>query len=428
MRVPVSSSGKGKGFAFATFADSASAVSAYENADAKPFQGRILHVLPGQPDKQNKKDEFAISQLPLQKQLLLRKKAVNGSLNWNTLHMNQDAVLGSTADLFGVSKAELLDPTSTDAAVRQAIAETNIINETKAYFAAHGVNLEAFKSEKKGDMAILVKNIPFGTSLEEVRTLFETVAGGSVLRVLMPPSKTIAMVQFSQPVACRTAFTKLQYKRLGSSVLYLQKAPENLFSDQPPIAQTQGGDVPAGIQKISATDLLEPEGDQDDTNTTSLYVKNLNFDTATAKLTDAFACLDGFIRAQVKTKLDSKKPGQVLSMGFGFVHFRSAAQAQAAVKVMDGHVLDGHTLGVKASHKGADAVDEKRRGEKAKKGAGQRTKIVVKNLAFEASKPDLQRLLGTYGKLRVVRIPKKFDHTSYVPCPMLTGHFCTFTD
>lgn len=372
-------------------------------------------------------DEFAISQLPLKKQNLLRKKAhaTTSTFNWNSLYMNQDAVLGSTADRLGVSKSELLDPTSTDAAVKQAIAETHIISETKAYFAAHGANLDAFKSQKRGDIAILVKNIPFGTSLEELRKLFEEAAGGNVLQVLMPPSKTMAIVQFSQPVACRTAFAKLSYRRLGSSILFLEKAPETLFAEQQKITQPEDN-RPAGVQKVSAADILGREGDQDDADTASLYVRNLNFDTTSTQLTDAFISLDGFVKAQVKTKLDPKKPGQVLSMGFGFVHFRSKAQAEAALKVMDGHVLDGHTLGVRASHKGVDAAEERRRDEKAKKGAGQRTKIVVKNLAFEASKADLRRLLGTYGKLRVVRIPKGFGNKSYDPINL--PRMSTFTD
>ncbi|PSR87189.1 hypothetical protein BD289DRAFT_432762 [Coniella lustricola] len=412
VHVPVSASGQGKGFAHVSFADPDSAVAALQDGDGKPFQGRILHVIPGQPKKDNQLDEYAISQLPLKKQNLLRKKAqaTTSTFNWNSLYMNQDAVLASTADRLGMSKSELLDPTSTDAAVKQAVAETQIITDTKTYFAAHGVNLDAFKSQKKGDAAILVKNFPYGTNLEELRKLFEEAAGGNVLQVLMPPSKTIAIVQFSQPVACRTAFAKMAYRRLGSSILFLEKAPADLFTDNAPIAQPQDDRTAAAVQKVSATDLLERENDEDAGNTGSLYVRNLNFDTTTAQLAEAFNSLDGFVSAQVKTKLDSKKPGQVLSMGFGFVHFRSKAQAEAALKVMDGHVLDGHTLGVKASHRGLDAAEERRREDKAKK--GQRTKIVIKNLAFEASKNDLRRLLGTYGKLRVVRIPKKFGSSS----------------
>jgi multiple RNA-binding domain-containing protein 1 len=385
-----------------------------QDADGKPFQGRILHILPGQPKKEQQLDDFAISQLPLKKQNLLRKKAqaATSTFNWNSLYMNQDAVLASTADRLGVSKSELLDPTSTDGAVKQAVAETQIIQETKSYFATHGVNIDAFKTQKKGDSAILVKNIPFGTSLEELRKMFEEAAGGNVLQVLMPPSKTIAIVQFSQPVACRTAFAKLAYRRLGSSILFLEKAPADLFGDQQVPTQQPQADRRGGVQKLSGTDLLEEDDDQDSPETTSLYVKNLSFDTTTAQLADAFKPLDGFVKAQVKTKTDPKKPGQVLSMGFGFVDFRSKAQAEAAVKAMNGFVLDNHTLAVKASHKGHDAAEERRREKEAKKAAGQRTKIVVKNLAFEVSKADLRRLLGTYGKLRVVRIPKKFNSSS----------------
>ncbi|KUI58663.1 Multiple RNA-binding domain-containing protein 1 [Cytospora mali] len=414
VHVSVSAPGKGKGFAHVSFSDPASAIAAFEDADGKPFQGRILHVIPGQPKKDHQLDDYAISQLPLKKQNLLRKKAqaATSTFNWNSLFMNQDAVLASTADRLGVSKSELLDPTSTDAAVKQAVAETQIIQDTKTYFASHGANVEAFKSQKKGDTAILVKNFPYGTSLEELRKTFEEAAGGHVLQVLMPPSKTIAIVQFSQPVACRTAFAKLSYRRMGSSILFLEKAPANLFAEQEPVNTQPQSEKPAGVQKVSGTDLLEREDDQDTQDATSLYVKNLSFDTTTAQLADAFKALEGFVNAQVKTKTDPKKPGQVLSMGFGFVHFRSKAQADAAVKVMDGFVLDGHALAVKASHKGLDAAEERRREDKAKKTAGQRTKIVVKNLAFEASKKDLQRLLGTYGKLRVVRIPKKFGNSS----------------
>ncbi|POS80467.1 RNA recognition domain-containing protein [Diaporthe helianthi] len=414
VHIPVSSLGQGKGFAHISFSDPGSAIAALQDADGKPFQGRILHVLPGQPKKDQQLDDYAISQLPLKKQNLLRKKAQasNSTFNWNSLYMNQDAVLSSTADRLGVSKSELLDPHSTDGAVKQAVAETSIIQETKTYFATHGVNIEAFKTQKKGDTAILVKNIPFGTSLEEIRKLFEDAAGGNVLQVLMPPSKTIAIVQFSQPVACRTAFAKLAYRRLGSSILFLEKAPADLFGDQQTPAQQPQSVRLGGVQRISGTDLLEEADDQDNPETTSLYVKNLSFDTTTAQLADAFKPLGGFVKAQVKTKTDPKKPGQVLSMGFGFVHFRSKAQAEAAVRAMNGFVLDKHTLAVKASHKGHDAAEERRREDKAKKAAGQRTKIVVKNLAFEVSKPDLRRLLGTYGKLRVVRIPKKFNSSS----------------
>lgn len=50
---------------------------------------------------------------------------------------------------------------------------------------------------------------------------------------------------------------------------------------------------------------------------------------------------------------------------------------------MDGYSLDGHALQIKASHKGADAAEERRKEDAAKKAAS--TKIIIKNLPFEAS-------------------------------------------
>ncbi|KAH7269625.1 uncharacterized protein BKA55DRAFT_588279 [Fusarium redolens] len=403
VHLPVSNSGTSKGFALILFTDPSGAVEAFQAMDGATFQGRILHIIPASAKRDTGLDEFAISKLPLKKQNMIRKKqeAAATTFNWNALYMSQDAVNASVADRLGVSKSELLDPTSADAAIKQAIAETSVIQETKAYFTANGVDLEAFKSKKRGDTAILVKNFPYGTTIDELRKLFEE--SGPVLRVLMPPSGTIAIVQFSQPNYAKSAFGKLAYRRIGDSVLFLEKAPSDIFRGGDQLDQAVSlKDRPAPtVQNLSVDDLLS-RGDkpEEDLETTSLFVRNLNFSTSTTRLAEAFQSLDGFVSARVKTKMDPKKPGQTLSMGFGFVEFRTRSQAQAALKVMDGHVLDDHALAVKASHKGHDAAEERRREDKAKKAAGQRTKIIIKNLPFQATKKDIRSLFGTYGQLR----------------------------
>ncbi|KAL2262164.1 hypothetical protein VTK26DRAFT_2275 [Humicola hyalothermophila] len=406
VNVPLDNRGQGKGFAMIQYTEPAAAIAAFQT-DGSTFQGRIIHILPAAAKRENKLDEFAISKLPLKKQRLLKKKAeaASSSFNWNSLFMSQDAVNTAVAERLGVSKHELLDPTDASAAVKQAIAETTVIQEAKTYFAAHGVNIEAFKSQQRGDTAILVKNIK-NTSIEELRALFEE--HGPVLRVLMPPSGTIAIVQFAQPGHCRAAFAKKAYSRFKESVLFLEKGPKGLFVDQAAPVEHR----PAGVQKASVADLLERDDAEDQPETTSLFVRNLNFSTTTEALTNAFKPLDGFVSAKVKTKTDPKKPGQVLSMGFGFCAFRTKEQAQAALKVMDGYVLDGYKLVVKASHRGHDAAEERRREDLAKKAAAQRAKLVIKNLPFEASKKDVRALFSTYGKLVALRLPKKFDQKS----------------
>ena len=328
--------------------------------------------------------------------------------NWNSLYMSQDAVNTAWADHLKISKADLLDPTSSDAAVKQAIAETSKIQETKAYFSANGVDLNSFRSSQRGDRVILVKNFPYGTTADEIRRLFEE--HGPVFRVLMPPYGTIAIVQFSQPAHSQTAFSKLAYSRFKGSMLYLEKGPKDLFLNHPDGQEQQdqtaaAPDRPAvGVQKLSVAELLErDDADDGQVESTSLFVKNLNFATTIEQLTKAFSGHDGFASAKIKTKANPKRPGETLSMGFGFVAFHTKEQAQAAQKTMDGHLLDGHKLGVRLSTpKGRDGD------EAAKKQKGQRTKIIIKNLPFETTKKDVRSLFGTYGQLRGVRVPKNF--------------------
>jgi len=199
---------------------------------------------------------------------------------------------------------------------------------------------------------------------------------------------------------------------MKDSVLFLEKAPKDLFTSPPSdtvVPLDRNVDKPT--EKLSTSDLLERESEADTADTSTLFVRNLNFITTSQRLTDVFKSLDGFLSARVNTKTDPKKPGQVLSMGFGFLEFRGKAQAQAALKVMDGYSLDNHKLVIKASHKGLDAAEERKK-DKAKKMAGKNTKIIIKNLPFEASKNDIRTLFSSYGQLRSVRVPKKFDHST----------------
>ena len=320
--------------------------------------------------------------------------------------------MSSISDRLGVAKSELLDPTSSDAAVKQAHAETRIIQETKSYFVNHGVNLEAFKQKERGDTAILVKNFSYGTKPEELKNLFE--AHGQVKSLLMPPSGTIAIVEYDQSDHARSAFGSLAYRKFKDSILFLEKAPKNIFQGEQGVPSSRISE-PAKSQnaKLSAIDLLDSKDDATElASTSTLFVRNLNFSTTTERLSEAFRPLEGFMSAQVKTKPDPKRQGQVLSMGFGFLEFRSKSNAQAGLAAMDGHELDGHKLLIRASHKAIDAAEERRKEDQAKKMAGRKTKIIIKNLPFEASKKDVRSLFGPYGQLRSVRMPKKFDSST----------------
>jgi multiple RNA-binding domain-containing protein 1 len=395
-------SNKSKGIAFAQFREPEAASNVLRSLDGAPFQGRLLHVLPASEKRNQKLSDFDLAKLPLKKQKELKRKAntASPSFSWNSLYMNPDAVLASVAARLGVTKADLLDPTSTDGAVKQARAETSIVQETREYFKSQGVNIDVFKGDARHDRALLLKNFSFGTTMEELTAMLSE--HGSLERVLFPPSGTIAIALFEEAIGAKLAFQRLAYANIKGSVLYLEKAPSSLFDfNGREVTEVNKGEDDADVEVVDASGT-----------TSTVFIRNLNFATTTARLSEVFKPLAGFVSARVKTRTDPSRPGQILSMGFGFAEFRSKQQALAGVATMNGHNLDGHQLIVQPSNKATDAAQERRENDKMIKSGQGKTKIIIKNLAFEVSKKDVKSLLGSYGKLRSVRMPKKFDNSA----------------
>ncbi|KAF3145271.1 Multiple RNA-binding domain-containing protein 1 [Orbilia oligospora] len=401
-----------KGFAYVQFASPSSAISAFKALDTSIFQGRSLHILPGTAKRTTQLDSFTLSKLPLKKQreILKKRNASKSDFEWNSLYMNINAVMSSMADRLGVSKADILDPTSSDAAVKQAHAETRVIQETKQYFEKHGINLAAFAKKKRGDKVVLIKNFAYGTTVDELRALCNEF--GETKRVLIPPTGTIAIVEFSDEPSGRAAFTRLYGRKLKDSMLKVEKGPEDLFTTPvDPTKQTEVTPTTGNIAKPSIKDIISTDdAEAIPGETFSLFVKNLSFATPQEKLKDLFSPLEGFLAARIKMKPDPKNVGKYLSMGYGFVEFKSKVFADAAAATTNGYFLDGHKLEVRGSHKGDDAAAERKKADLRKNAAS--TKIIIKNLAFEVSEKQIRSLFGQYGKLRSVRVPKKFNRTS----------------
>ncbi|KAI0270676.1 hypothetical protein BC834DRAFT_841474 [Gloeopeniophorella convolvens] len=393
-----------KGLAFVAYAQPPDALAAFKALDRKSFQGRLLHIM-GAVDRNGgvAAADSGKSKTVREQRSDKRKASAGKEFNWSMLYMNSDAVLSSVADRMSISKSDILDPESSSAAVKLALAETHVIQETKAYFESHGVILSAFEGRGRSDTIILVKNIPYGTTAEQLRDMFGT--HGELHRVLVPPAGTLAVVEFVHVDEARSAFRALAYRRLGNSVIYLEKGPLGLF--QPTTTTTAAADVASGVAPITVDDdAAGADAEPDVSAGTTLFVKNLAFATTAERFTAAFTHLPGFAFARVQTKPDPKRAGARLSMGFGFVGFRSAEAARRALKGMAGHVLDGHALSVKFAGRGAE---EERRGGKEK---ARTTKMLVKNVPFEATRKDIQELFGAHGQLKSVRLPKRFDRRS----------------
>jgi len=196
--------------------------------------------MPAKADKRHDSGVVSASSSYKQQQEEKRRKA-NNTWSWNSLFLRQDAVADAMADALGVTKGDIFDRDADSMAVRLALGETQVVAENKAFLAAEGVNLAAFGSDStrsRSDTILLVKNLPFGATEEELRAMF--VKFGSIDRLVLPPSNTMALIQFLEATEARQAFRGLSYRKYASSspplILLLLLQPSS-FPPPPPSHQ-----------------------------------------------------------------------------------------------------------------------------------------------------------------------------------------------
>ncbi|KAJ3220780.1 hypothetical protein HK099_004023 [Clydaea vesicula] len=397
-----------KGYGFVLFLIPENAVKAYSALDGSIFQGRLLKIIPAREKVLPEDEDDAKISFKDKKEKQLRKASMKNEGNWNSLFMNSDAVANAMAAKLGVKKSEILDPASENMAVRLALSETQIINETKEYLQEQGVCLDAFQSNReRSDTCILVKNIPFTTTVSDIENLFGNY--GTLGRCVIPPTKTVALVEFLEANEAKAAFKRLAYTKYKSLPLYLEWAPTGAFNSK--FESTKKKNEIA-ITNGTTSDLLldDTKDDPDMMPVATLFVKNLNFSTTEQQLKEAFSSLQGLTSTRVATKPDKKDSSKKLSMGFGFVEFNSKENAVNALKAMQGFNLNGHVMQIKfsnASIKSSSGENGKgnKKGEIKVKG----TKLIIRNIPFEATKQDIKQLFRSFGQVKALRIPTKID-------------------
>jgi multiple RNA-binding domain-containing protein 1 len=545
--------GKHRGYCYVTYVIPEQAVAALAEADGHCFQGRILHVLPARPEPVREGSDGAgggaggASTFKGAREAERRAQA--GSLFeegavWNTLFIRPDTTIAAVAEALGIAKGDVLDREAKGAsmAVRAALAETQVVAETKEFLRAQGVALPCLQaaleasaaaaaaakeakasarpsaaaaaaataaataaaSVKRSATVILVKNLPFACELGALRDLFSR--HGSLARVVLPPSRALAVVEFTDPRAAKRAFSALAYSRFQRAPLYLEWAPAGIFGDAPaaaapgaveaaagdaaakgkgsgpqgnagwvidtvgakrsrgeaeasgtaaapaaaPPKRARKGEEPAAAAEDAAPAEGAEEGEESSAAAVSasgntIYVKNLSWDTTQDGLRALFATVGPLRAVRIPLRRNPKyrseagassstaggKSGATsaaqpewLSLGYGFVEFAARKHAEAALRTLQGKQLDGHALQLKLSTAAAAATPGAADVKGAKKAAGKAaatasalagaadstaTKLLVRNLAFEASKKDLQDLFAPFGTLKTLRIPRKFN-------------------
>ncbi|GAX24646.1 multiple RNA-binding domain-containing protein 1 [Fistulifera solaris] len=412
--IPADDQKRSKGFGFVKFEKANDAEAAMSKLDGTDFQGRLLHILPAREAVSKSVNATQGGGYKEKAEAERKGKALYESTGWSASHVRGDAVVDNLAVRLGLRKGDIMAVkdglTGGDAAVRLALAETAIIEENRQFFADHGYNMDALVSPSgitsitRSNVAILVKNLPHDTAKDELAKMFSS-KGEEPSSIILPPSKTLAVIEYSHGNDAKLAFRRLAFRRFKNVPLYLEWAP--LAAVTKDAKKSERPDA----NPVIAEDADENEDEIQASITPTLYVKNLNFKTTEATLHKLLSQDVKDIRSiRIPQKRGPTKQGSSFSesqsMGYCFIEFGSPDSASKALKLLHGKIVDGHALDVKPSaadkHKSAPLVNSTK----------ESTKLVVRNVPFQANRKELMQLFGSLGHLKKVRMPRKFDGTS----------------
>ena len=448
-----------KGLAYATFALPEDGVKCIDVLDGAIFQGRILHVLPAKraPTNAEKNTLGGVGRITIinddngednddendpknsykKQKEHTRKADAADKKAWNALFMRQDTVLSAIAAMYGVDKGDLLSTETEDVAVRVALGEAQVIANTKKELGDVGVNVHALESAAesrenvkiaRSQHSILIKNLPYESEESDLREMCEKF--GTLSQLVLPSTRTIAIAEFLESNEARRAFQGLAYKRYRHVPLYVEWAPKDIFKTSKKKNDDDDDDATENDER--RTKFTKETSNKDDVEedpeekSKVLFVKNIDFATTDESFLQFFENLckraGGKNRRLVSAKI-ARKPNSdgksLLSKGFGFVEFESHETASICSKLVSTGVgkLDGKVLSIELSRQkmsretveddNTNALAMKKK-SKIPKGKSA-TKLVLRNVAFEATKRDVQLLFNPFGVLKSVRVPKKFD-------------------
>lgn len=310
-----------KGYAYVEFMFPKDATRAYEELNGTIFQGRNFHLIPSKP-KPEPKFNFALGQVGANfqssfkrdKLLEQKKTATSRSSNWNILFLGQNALADVVSDAKGVEKSKLLTQHSRrePIAVRMALGDATVVEETRKFLISNGIELDSFDNPQapRSRTVIIAKNLPASTGRSELSQMFE--AHGRVARVIMPPNRLTAIIEMEEAVEAKLAFKKLAYSKFRDSVLYLEWAPINVFHEK-------------SLEEQEEVERKQLEASQ---TGSKILVKNVPFEATVSELRKIFAVYGELNFVRIPKKIDGQH------RGFAFVDFLTKEDAFRAFRAL----------------------------------------------------------------------------------------------
>ena len=415
------------GYAYISYETVESSIMAINKMDGEYFMGRRLHISIAEEKYNKPESELKIKYNQKDKSSYKKEKTnklksnYNDETNWNYLFLNQNAVIDAVAKRLKIKKEDLLSQNNTDIAVQISAMETTIINETKEWLKQQGINLDILKGKRqdciRSKTIILVKNISNKTKKENLQNLLERY--GNLVRFLLSPSNTLAICEYVNKKHAENCIKHLSYYELDGEPLYLglvsdskENNKNNKIEEKPKdiINIDESEEENKEENKEEGIDLLEGQGK-------ILFVKNLDFSTNEKQLKKFFEKKDYIVKKVEIAK--HLKDGKNVSSGFGFVELKDEKMVLKAMKNLQGALLGGHSLKLSISksskNENKDLLKNKRKRETELNDYEyedeniSNNKLLIKNIAFEASKEELRKLFKEYGQVKNLRLPTKID-------------------
>lgn len=377
---------RNKGFGHVSYVFPTDAIKAFKALNKSVLNGRNLHVCAGK-DKPEDNRQMSFKE---ERDAKLKRNASKGH-NWNALFLGSDAVAEVMSSQLGIGKDQLLQPSAraeakgSSVAVVQAMAETELVQQTRDYLERAGLRLSVIQDHcarpiaQRSTCTFMAKNLPPGTTSAELRERFEPY--GALRRLILPPSGITAVLEFKVAQEAKQAYRKQAYNRIKDRPLLLEWAPENLLDPDAPelsVATNAAVDENESVATTPVVDAAnededmlqkeeevkaeeeEKEEQEEDAATkrgNKLLVRNVAFQATRAELSALFRPFgECRVRLPVKAAAGVEEGGH---RGFAFVEFALRKCAERALQQLGVSThLYGRRLVLELAAQGEEAMSE----------------------------------------------------------------------